>query len=122
MKNKTNLAIINTFRVFHFFRESNMTLTKAELSDILLDRADFRIHRNEAKLLVELFFEEIRACLENGEEVKLSGFGNFTLRDKPQRPGRNPKTGKEVPITARRVVSFHASPKLKSIVEHRKVK
>ncbi|MBP5790617.1 MAG: HU family DNA-binding protein, partial [Neisseriaceae bacterium] len=63
-----------------------------------------------------------RACLENGEEVKLSGFGNFTLRDKPQRPGRNPKTGKEVPITARRVVSFHASPKLKSIVEHRKVK
>ena len=99
-----------------------MTLTKAELSDILLDRADFRIHRNEAKLLVELFFEEIRACLERGEEVKLSGFGNFTLRDKPQRPGRNPKTGKEVPISARRVVSFHASPKLKSIVEHRKVK
>ena len=58
-----------------------------------------------------------RVALENGESVKLSGFGNFQLRDKPQRPGRNPKTGEEIPITARRVVTFHASQKLKAMVE-----
>ena len=62
-------------------------------------------------------FEEIRAALENGDSVKLSGFGNFQLRNKPQRPGRNPKTGEEIPITARRVVTFHASQKLKALVE-----
>ncbi|MGB8435487.1 MAG: integration host factor subunit alpha, partial [Burkholderiales bacterium] len=67
--------------------------------------------------MVEAFFEEIRVALENGESVKLSGFGNFQLRDKPQRPGRNPKTGEEIPITARRVVTFHASQKLKALVE-----
>ena len=62
-------------------------------------------------------FEEIRGALERGESVKLSGFGNFQLRDKPQRPGRNPKTGEEIPITARRVVTFHASQKLKALVD-----
>jgi len=67
--------------------------------------------------MVESFFEEIRLQLELGESVKLSGFGNFQLRDKPQRPGRNPKTGVEIPITARRVVTFHPSQKLKSMVE-----
>jgi integration host factor subunit alpha len=67
--------------------------------------------------MVEAFFEEIRVALESGESVKLSGFGNFQLRDKPQRPGRNPKTGEEIPITARRVVTFHASQKLKALVE-----
>jgi len=67
--------------------------------------------------MVESFFEEIRVSLEKGEGVKLSGFGNFELRDKPERPGRNPKTGEEIPITARRVVTFHASQKLKSLVE-----
>jgi integration host factor subunit alpha len=67
--------------------------------------------------MVETFFDEIRNALERGEAVKLSGFGNFQLRDKPQRPGRNPKTGEEIPITARRVVTFHASQKLKSMVE-----
>ena len=61
--------------------------------------------------------EEVRTALENGQGVKLSGFGNFQLRDKPQRPGRNPKTGEEIPITARRVVTFHASQKLKAMVE-----
>ena len=61
--------------------------------------------------------EQIRAQLEQGESVKLSGFGNFQLRDKPQRPGRNPKTGEEIPITARRVVTFHPSQKLKTMVE-----
>jgi len=66
---------------------------------------------------VESFFEEVRLALEHGHGVKLSGFGNFQLRDKPQRPGRNPKTGEEIPITARRVVTFHASQKLKMMVE-----
>ena len=94
-----------------------MTLTKAELADILVEKVR-NISKNDAKEIVELFFEEIRATLERGEEIKISGFGNFQLRDKPQRPGRNPKTGKEVPITARRVVTFHASQKLKGMVEH----
>ena len=71
----------------------------------------------EAKDLVDTFFEEIRLALEKGDSVKLSGFGNFQLREKPQRPGRNPKTGEEIPISARRVVTFHASQKLKSLVE-----
>ena len=64
------------------------------------------LNKREAKELVEQFFEEIRICLENNEQVKLSGFGNFDLRDKGSRPGRNPKTGEEIPISARRVVTF----------------
>lgn len=92
-----------------------MTMTKAELADLLFDRVG--LNKREAKDMVESFFDEIRAALELGDTVKLSGFGNFQLRDKPQRPGRNPKTGEEIPITARRVVTFHASHKLKSIVE-----
>jgi len=92
-----------------------MTLTKAELANILFEKV--RLNKREAKDMVEAFFEEIRTALENGESVKLSGFGNFQLRDKPQRPGRNPKTGEEIPITARRVVTFHASQKLKALVE-----
>ena len=91
------------------------TLTKAELADLLFDKVG--LNKREAKDMVETFFEEIRTALENGYSVKLSGFGNFQLRDKPQRPGRNPKTGEEIPITARRVVTFHASQKLKSMVE-----
>ena len=94
-----------------------MTLTKAELADILVDKVG-NISKSEAKEIVELFFEEIRTTLANGEEIKISGFGNFQLRNKPQRPGRNPKTGEEVPITARRVVTFHASQKLKGMVEN----
>lgn len=94
---------------------SGATLTKAELADILFDRVG--LNKRESKDMVEGFFEEIRNALERGEEVKLSGFGNFQLRDKPQRPGRNPKTGEEIPITARRVVTFHASQKLKTAVE-----
>jgi integration host factor subunit alpha len=92
-----------------------MTLTKAELADFLFEKVG--LNKREAKDMVETFFEEIRAALENGESVKLSGFGNFQLRNKPQRPGRNPKTGEEIPITARRVVTFHASQKLKALVE-----
>lgn len=92
-----------------------MTLTKAELADLLFDKVG--LNKREAKDMVEAFFEEVRHALESGDDIKLSGFGNFQLRDKPQRPGRNPKTGEEIPITARRVVTFHASQKLKSAVE-----
>ncbi len=92
-----------------------MTLTKAELADLLFEKVG--LNKREAKDMVEAFFEEIRGALERGESVKLSGFGNFQLRDKPQRPGRNPKTGEEIPISARRVVTFHASQKLKALVE-----
>ncbi len=92
-----------------------MTLTKAELADLLFDKVG--LNKREAKDMVEAFFEEVRHALEAGDGVKLSGFGNFQLRDKPQRPGRNPKTGEEIPITARRVVTFHASQKLKTSVE-----
>jgi integration host factor subunit alpha len=78
---------------------------------------DLGLNKREAKELVELFFEEIRAALENGRQVKLSGFGNFDLREKNQRPGRNPKTGEEIPISARRVVTFRSGQKLKARVE-----
>ncbi len=91
------------------------TLTKAELAELLFEQVG--LNKREAKDMVETFFGEIRDALERGAEVKLSGFGNFQLRDKPQRPGRNPKTGEEIPITARRVVTFHASQKLKGMVE-----
>ena len=91
------------------------TLTKAELAELLFEQVG--LNKREAKDMVETFFDEIRNALERGEAVKLSGFGNFQLRDKPQRPGRNPKTGEEIPITARRVVTFHASQKLKAMVE-----
>jgi integration host factor subunit alpha len=91
------------------------TLTKAELAEMLFEQVG--LNKREAKDMVETFFDEIRNALERGEAVKLSGFGNFQLRDKPQRPGRNPKTGEEIPITARRVVTFHASQKLKGMVE-----
>jgi integration host factor subunit alpha len=93
-----------------------MTLTKAELADLLFEKVG--LNKREAKDMVEAFFEEVRVQLEKSESVKLSGFGNFQLRDKPQRPGRNPKTGEEIPITARRVVTFHPSQKLKSMVEN----
>ena len=92
-----------------------MTLTKAELADLLFEKVG--LNKREAKDMVESFYEEVRAALQSGDGVKLSGFGNFQLRDKPQRPGRNPKTGEEIPITARRVVTFHASQKLKAMVE-----
>jgi integration host factor subunit alpha len=92
-----------------------MTLTKADLADLLFEQVG--LNKREAKDMVEAFFEEIRTALEAGDSVKLSGFGNFELRKKSERPGRNPKTGEEIPITARRVVTFHASQKLKSRVE-----
>lgn len=90
-------------------------MTKAELADLLFEKVG--LNKREAKDMVEMFFEEIRVALERGEQVKLSGFGNFDLREKKQRPGRNPKTGEEIPITARRVVTFRPGQKLKSRVE-----
>ena len=88
-----------------------MTLTKAELADELFEKVG--LNKREAKDMVEAFFDEVRTSLERGDGVKLVGFGNFQLRDKQQRPGRNPKTSEEFPITARRVVTFHSSQKLK---------
>ena len=95
--------------------DGSFTLTKAELAELLF--AQVGLNKREAKEMVEAFFEEIRMGLESGDMVKLSGFGNFSVRDKASRPGRNPKTGEVVPISARRVVSFHASQKLKEQVE-----
>lgn len=92
-----------------------MTLTKNDMTERLLATID--INRRDAKELVEQFFEEIKATLIRGEPVKLSGFGNFDLRDKNERPGRNPKTGEEIPITARRVVTFKSGQKLRALVE-----
>ena len=92
-----------------------MALTKAEMADRLFEEVG--LNKREAKEFVDLFFDTLRGALESGRQVKLSGFGNFQLREKPQRPGRNPKTGEEIPITARRVVTFHASQKLKANVE-----
>ncbi|WP_093066049.1 integration host factor subunit alpha [Thiothrix caldifontis] len=92
-----------------------MTLTKADMVEHLFD--ELGLNKREAKDLVEMFFEEIRDALETGNHVKLSGFGNFMLRDKTQRPGRNPKTGEEIPVTARRVVTFRPGQKLKQRVE-----
>ena len=90
-------------------------LTKADLAEQLFDQLG--LNKREAKEVVELFFEEISRSLENNVQVKLSGFGNFELKEKRERPGRNPKTGEDVPISARRVVTFHAGQKLKARVE-----
>ncbi|MHB1514306.1 MAG: integration host factor subunit alpha [Acidiferrobacteraceae bacterium] len=92
-----------------------MALTKADLAERLFN--ELGLNKREAKEFVELFFEKISATLADGEQVKLSGFGHFGLRQKHSRPGRNPKTGEEIPISARRVVTFRASHKLKERVE-----
>tara|TARA_B100001996_G_C18301812_1_gene454943 strand:- start:143 stop:445 length:303 start_codon:yes stop_codon:yes gene_type:complete len=90
-------------------------LTKADLAERLHE--ELGLNKREVKDIVELFFDEIRTSLESGNQVKISGFGNFDLRDKNQRPGRNPKTGEEIPISARRVVTFRPGQKLKLRVE-----
>ncbi len=92
-----------------------MALTKANIAEHLFQ--ELGLNMREAKDLVEIFFEEIKHVLETGQQVKLSGFGNFDLRDKNQRPGRNPKTSEEIPISARRVVTFRPGQKLKSRVD-----
>ena len=96
-------------------RIKSMALTKAEMAEALFNQLG--LNKREARELVDLFFEEVRGALSQGEQVKLSGFGNFDLRDKNQRPGRNPKTGEEIPISARRVVTFRPGQKLKARVE-----
>lgn len=92
-------------------------LSKAMISETLC--SELELSKQDAKEMVEQFYETLRHALENGRDVKLSGFGNFNLRDKPQRPGRNPKTGKEIPVAARRVVTFKSGLKLKTKVEER---
>ena len=92
-----------------------MALTKAELAERLFEQVG--LNKREAKEFVDSFFDVMRDALARGEQVKLSGFGNFDLRQKNQRPGRNPKTGEEIPISARRVVTFRPGQKLKVRVE-----
>ena len=92
-----------------------MALTKAEVAEHLFEKVG--LSKRDAKEMVETFFEDIRETLESGEQVKLSGFGNFDLRQKSERPGRNPKTGEDIPISARKVVTFRPGQKLKSRVE-----
>ena len=92
-----------------------MTLTKAEIAEGLQEK--FRLTKSVAKEIVEQVFEEMRLSLEAGRSIKLSGLGNFDLRDKKARPGRNPKTGEPKVIAARRVVTFKAGQKLKAKIE-----
>ncbi len=92
-----------------------MSLAKARMAESLFN--EMGLNKKEARELVDLFFEELEASLADGEQVKLSGFGNFDLRDKKERPGRNPKTGEKVPIPARRVVTFRVAQKLRARVE-----
>lgn len=91
------------------------TLTKAELAELLFDRLG--LNKRESKDMVEAFFEIVHGTLVAGQDVKLSGFGNFNIRRKAPRPGRNPRTGESIPIKARNVVTFHASHKLKAVVQ-----
>ena len=91
------------------------TLTKAELADLLFERLG--LNKRESKDMVEAFFDIIHAALITGRDVKMSGFGNFNIRRKAPRPGRNPRTGEAIPIKARNVVTFHASHKLKDVVQ-----
>lgn len=92
-----------------------MALTKADMAERLFE--DVGLNKREAKEFVDAFFDTLRDALARGEQVKLSGFGNFDLRQKNQRPGRNPKTGMEIPISARTVVTFRPGQKLKERVE-----
>ena len=91
------------------------TLTKAELAELLFERLG--LNKRESKDMVEAFFDLIHATLVSGDDVKMSGFGNFNIRRKAPRPGRNPRTGEAIPIKARNVVTFHASHKLKGVVQ-----
>ncbi|WP_118791562.1 integration host factor subunit alpha [Haemophilus haemolyticus] len=94
------------------------TITKIDIIEYLSDK--YQLSKHDTKNVVENFLEEIRSSLESGHDVKLSGFGNFELRDKSPRPGRNPKTGDVVPVSARRVVAFKPGQKLRARVEKTK--
>jgi integration host factor subunit alpha len=90
-------------------------LTKAQLAELLFDQIG--LNKRESKDMIEAFFDLISQRLVEGEDVKISGFGNFQIRTKAPRPGRNPRTGQAIPIQARRVVTFHASHKLKEQIQ-----
>ena len=92
-----------------------MALTKADISEHLFN--GIGLTKREAKEIVELYFQQVCKALESGQQVKLSGFGNFELHDKKERPGRNPKTGEAIPVSARRVVTFRGGQKLRARVE-----
>ena len=92
-----------------------MALTKAAMVESMFN--ELGLDKREAHDLVDLFFAEMKVSLAVGEQVKLSGFGKFDLRDKKERPGRNPKTGESAPVPARRVVTFKPGNKLKARVE-----
>jgi len=94
-------------------------LSKAIMAEDICEKLN--IGKADAKVVVDSFFEVLRKALENGHHVKLSGFGNFRLRDKKKRPGRNPKTGEEIPVNARRVVTFKPGLKLKTKIEIKSV-
>ena len=93
------------------FLSIGKTVTKADLADHLFEKVG--LNKREAKQFVDLFFDELRTALMSEGSIKLTGFGNFDVRKKSERPGRNPKTGQQIPVTARKVVTFHASQKLK---------
>ncbi len=93
-----------------------MALTKADIAQNLSDT--FGFNKRESKELVEQFYTELSEVLISGEQIKLSGFGNFELRDKASRPGRNPRTGEDVPISARRVVTFKPGQKLRAQIDN----
>lgn len=90
-------------------------LTKAQLADLLFEQIG--LNKRESKDMIDAFFDLISESLVNGEDVKVTGFGNFQIRTKAPRPGRNPRTGESIPIEARRVVTFHASQKLKEQIQ-----
>ncbi|MEW5679911.1 integration host factor subunit alpha [Comamonas kerstersii] len=106
---------MNTQDVMLGDAETSGALTKAQLADLLFDQLG--VSKREAKDMVDAYFDLISGSLVRGEEVKLSGFGNFQIRSKAPRPGRNPRTGELIPIDARRVVTFHASSKLKEQIQ-----
>ena len=90
-------------------------MTKAHLADLLFEQIG--LNKRESKDMVEAFFKLISDGLIEGQDVKISGFGNFQIRVKAPRPGRNPRTGESIPIGARRVTTFHASAKLKEQIQ-----
>ena len=90
-------------------------LTKAQLAELLFEQIG--LNKRESKDMIDAFFDLISDSLVDGQDVKISSFGNFQIRTKASRPGRNPRTGESIPIKARRVVTFHASHKLKALIQ-----